>query len=280
MTDVVDALRLRWRRYWPDADVQAMADDVRTRAEAAIAAWGLRDATPLTGGHIALVLASGDVVLKVHPRGHPDDVHLAAEAAALTAWRRSGAAADLLDIRDDGFTLLLERLRPGTPLDAVDLTWQQRLDVLGELAGRLHAASGPAPASVPHIGGGYSRDWRRLLGPSPLLEPADDDVVLHADLHGANAVRHGSRWRVIDPHAVRGDRHADVWALIDPLAPAPPEAATARAWVERYAAAANLDPDRAAEWVHLRARAEALAGADGDHAWATRLKRWAELLES
>lgn len=53
------------------------------------------------------------------------------------------------------------------------------------------------------------------------------DVLLHPDLHGANALRHGAGWRVIDPHAVRGDRQADVWVLIDPLAPVPPDSRTA-----------------------------------------------------
>ena len=84
----------------------------------------------------------------------------------------------------------------------------------------------PSCADWTPFGGGYARAWRRVLGDSPLLDPADDDVLLHADLHGANALRHGAGWRVIDPHAVRGDRHADVWALIDPLAPAPPDART------------------------------------------------------
>lgn len=138
----------------------------------------------------------------------------------------------------------------------------------------------PSCADWTPFGGGYARAWRRVLGDSPLLDPADDDVLLHADLHGANALRHGAGWRVIDPHAVRGDRHADVWALIDPLAPAPPDARTAWSWVERYAAAANLDAGRAAAWVRLRARGEALNGADDDAAWAARLGRMAELLRT
>jgi streptomycin 6-kinase len=256
-----------------------MARDVVARAEAAVEAWGLRRAEILPGGNVALLLATDDVVVKVHPRGHPDDEQLASEGAALALWAPTGAVPRLDGRRDDGFTLLMERLVPGTPLDATGVAWEERLEVLGALAGRLHAA-GAAPASIPHIGGTYARDWRRTVGDSPLLEPRDDDVLLHADLHGGNALRHGSAWRAIDPHAVRGDRHADVWALIDPLAPEPPDERTARSWVERYAAAAGLDPDRAAAWVRLRARGEALNGADGDAAWRARLSRMADLLRA
>ena len=254
-----------------------MARDVVTRAEAAVEAWGLRRPTPLPGGHVALLLAAGDVVLKIHPRGHADDEQLAAEGTALESWAPTGAVPRLDGRRDGGFTLLMERLVPGTPLDAPVVVWEERLEVLGALAGRLHAAGAP-PGSIPHIGGAYARDWRRRLGDSPLLVPHDDDVLLHADLHGGNALRHGSAWRVIDPHAVRGDRHADVWALIDPLAPEPPDGRTAWTWVERYAAAAGLDAERAAAWARLRARAEALNGAEGDAAWRARLGRMADLL--
>ncbi len=273
------ALKRRWASYWPGADVDAMGRDVAVRAEAAAKAWGLRGPTPLTGGHVALVLATDDVVLKVHPRGHADDEHLVAERAALASWAPTGVVPRLVGWRDGGFTLLMERLVPGTPLDASEVTWEERLEVVGALIRRLHDSS-PPPTSIPHIGGAYARAWRRVLGDSSLLEPAGDDVLLHADLHGGNVLRHGSAWRVIDPHAVRGDRHADVWALIDPLAPAAPNERTAWSWVERYADAANLDAGRAAEWTSLRARGEALNGADGDAAWEARLRRTADLLSA
>lgn len=277
---VVDGLKRQWAQYWPDVNIDRMALDVDARAAAAVEAWDLRRVRPLAGGNVALVLATDDVVLKVHPRGHADDQQLAAEGTALSAWAHTGAATELRGHRDDGFTLLLERLAPGTALDATDVSWEERLDVLGTLVGRLHSASEPVPSSIPHLGGDYARAWRRVLGDSPLLDPADDDVLLHADLHGANALSHGAGWRVIDPHAVRGDRHADVWALIDPLAPVAPDSRTAWSWVERYAAAADLDTGRAAAWARLRARGEALNGADGDTAWAARLARTAELLRA
>lgn len=318
----LDVLRRRWAGFWPAADADALAADVRARLDAAVAAWGLDRLEVLPGGHVALVLASERpalgaaaaeareaVVLKLNPRDHPDAGDLASEGAALAFWTPTGAVPRLLGSRDDGFTLLLERLRPGTTLDDAGLSWERRLEETGALAARLHAA-GPAPAapaaspsaaaqplaSFPHVGDGYARGWREALAHDPaalaeleaLLTPRADDVLLHADLHGGNALDGGDGWRAIDPHAVRGDRHADVWALIDPLAPPLPDdpaeaRARARADVATYAGAAGLDPARAAAWARLRARAEALAidaagsAADpDDRAWAGRLHRFAD----
>jgi len=291
-------LRRRWAGFWPAADVDALVADVRTRLSAALDAWSLPAPAVLPGGHVALVLAAGDAVLKLNPRDHPDAAELAGEGAALAFWAPTGAVPRLLASRDDGFTLLLERLRPGTPLDDAGLPWERRLRATGALAARLHAAGAP-PRSLPHISADYARGWREALASAPeelaeleaLLAPRADDVLLHADLHGGNALAAADGgWRAIDPHGVRGDRHADVWALIDPLAPPLPDApgaaaATARAALETYAAAARLEPGRAAAWARLRARAEALAiDADGDdaepedRAWARRLHRFADAL--
>ena len=122
-----------------------------------------------------------------------------------------------------------------------------------------------------------------------LLASSDREVLLHADLHGGNALEHHGSWLAIDPHAVRGDPHADVWALIDPLAPALPAGAAAgpTAWraVEIYAAAANLEPARAARWARVRAIAEATSIAGSatatadEHEWAERASRFAAALE-
>jgi len=294
------ALARRWRTYWPRDDAAAMAADVRARAAAAIAAWSLDDVRVIPGGEVALVLAARravrPVVVKAHPRGHPETAALAGEGEALAFWRPTGAVPALEGRRDGGLTLLLERVVPGTPLDETGASWDERLDVLGALVARLHAA-GPPPTPFPHIGG-YDPAWRTALAGDAaehallgdLLRPGARDVLLHADLHGANALRDaGGGWRAIDPHAVIGDRHADVWALIDPLAPALPAdpdaaRATALAWLERYAAAAGMDPGRAAAWVRVRARREARgieaqAAPDPDElAWRERLHRMADAL--
>ena len=114
------------------------------------------------------------------------------------------------------------------------------------------------------------------MEPRPARAAHDDDVLLHADLHGGNVLRDGGGWKVVDPHAARGDRHADVWALLDPLVPAVPDDATALRWVAIYAEAADLDPERARAWVHVRAAGEAGDVEPDDPDWAARLRRMAE----
>jgi streptomycin 6-kinase len=295
----LESLRRRWRDYWRDADVDAMAAEVEERFERALEAWRLAEVNPLPSGQVALVCAARRadraVVLKLNPGGHPEERQLAGEAAALRFWAASGTVPELLGARDGDLTILMERLEPGVELDAVGADWGERLTTLARLVARLHAA-GPAPGSFEHLGA-YVDDWRRALAPESrlrarldeLVTPSADDVLLHSDLHGGNALRHGGAWKVIDPKALRGDRHADVWALIDPLAPALPDepaaaARTARRWLARYADAAGLDAGRAAEWTVLRARAEALMHEAEPYlepeqrAWAGRLHRMADAL--
>jgi streptomycin 6-kinase len=268
-------------------DVRELATDVRARFEAAIAAWRLADLQPVGGGAIAVVCAAtraGEpVVLKVNPRGHRDDRQLAGEGLALRFWSPSGAAPRLLDTREDGLTLLMERLTPGTALDETGLTWDERLPVLGHLAARLHACAPPPGGCISMHD--FVADWRATLAADPALlaeleelaAPADDDVLIHADLHGGNALLHGSEWKAIDPKGVRGDRHADVWALLDPdVPPLPPGPGAAWRRVEAYAAAAGLDPQRAGAWTRVRALAE--ASWIKDPAWAARLRALADAL--
>jgi len=294
LADELGRLAGRWATWWPGVDTRAMAADVRDRLEQATDAWELGEVTPFGAGEVALVCsalrATAPVVVKVTPRGHPDDAWLRAESEALAFWAPTGAVPRLLGVRDGAATLLMERLRPGTTLDEAALPFAEHLLVLGRLAAQLHG-SGPPPDSIPHIAG-YAHDWRRALAGEPALlaeldelcAPAPSDVLIHADLHGANALRHGEEWLAIDPHAVRADRNADVWALLDPLVPEVAGRDQAREWVGRYAAAARLDPDRAAAWARLRARAEALQidaqerPPDGDRAWAERLHRIADAL--
>ena len=303
----LERLAPRWAGYWPGLDLVSEAASVRRRLDAAVRAWGLDEVRVIAGGNVALVAAarrSGDdglvveTVVKVTPRGRMDTTMVAAEAEALERWRSTGAAVDLLDRRDGGGTVLLARLVPGTTLDASGVAGDERLQVLGTLAGRLHAVGRASDGGQTLEE--YATPWRRALsGDAAAVDELDalvrpsadgaDDVMLHGDLHGGNALLDGSAWRAIDPHGALGDRHADVWALIDPsvpLLPDDPGAArrTVRHRVAVYARAADLDADRVAAWARLRARAEALAidaaaspSAD-DVAWAVRLRSTADAL--
>jgi streptomycin 6-kinase len=216
------------------------------------------------------------VVLKVNPRGHRDEVQLAGEGDALAFWEPTGAVARLVGRRDDGLTLLMERLMPGTALDDTDRSFEERLEILGGLAAELHAHV-PARGSFISMSD-FLADGRAAVADRPelieeldrLVQPSDDDVLIHADLHGGNVLRHGHRWTVIDPKGVRGDRHADIWALIEPDAPALPKPGAAWARVTRYAEAAGMDAQRAAAWTRMRAYLESAQLTDA--AWAARLR--------
>ncbi|HEY1273844.1 MAG TPA: aminoglycoside phosphotransferase family protein [Thermoleophilaceae bacterium] len=266
----LERLAGQWAGYWRTADAAALARDVRGRLEEAVRAWDLELLHTFDGNAVAVVCAARQAgraaVLKVSPRGHSDDVQMAGEGRALEFWRSTGAVVKLLDSRDGGFTLLLERLEPGTKLSESGLSPPERLDVLGRLARRLHAAGEP-PDSFPHLG--EFVPWRRFLAPSDaaeldgLLAPRDDDVLIHLDLHEWNVLAAGEEWKVIDPKGLRADRHAENWALLDDdlLAGLPRDrtaaSEVAAAWVRRYSRAAGLDPERVRRWTRLRALAEA-----------------------
>lgn len=285
----------RWRQFWPRADVPRMMLDVAARATAAMVAWNLEEVKALGGGEVALVCGARQegrgVVLKLQPRGHGEEGSLAGEAVALAVWSGSGASVPLLGSRDAGLTLLLERLQPGRPLDALGMGGEERLRTLGAMVARLHARTPSSPVAVIGLAE-YCRPWRDGLAGDPtalaeldaLLAGSEDEVLLHGDLHGGNALEHRDRWVAIDPHAVGGDRHADIWALIDPLSPvlqASREGVTAA--VATYAGAANLDPVRVARWARMRATAEAallerIERPSADlRAWAAGLRRFAAL---
>jgi streptomycin 6-kinase len=286
----------RWRRFWPEANHGLMVVDVAARARAAMVAWGLEDVRPLGGGEIALVCGATwegkPVVLKVQPRGHAEEGSLAAEAVALAVWSGSGEAVSLLSSRDAGLTLLLARLDPGRPLDASEVDAEARLRILGSLAARLHAASPPGRVPVAALAD-YCAPWRDGLADDPttlaeldaLLADVENEVLLHGDLHGGNALDHGGGWVAIDPHAVWGDRHAEIWALIDPLSPfLDADRGEALDAIRVYATAARLDPHRAHRWARTRAAAEAAliarahAPSVEERAWGARLRSFADAL--
>ena len=251
-----------WRGYWAASDPEAIAADIEARLAAAVEAWRLSEVAPIGEGNVALVCsatrAGESVVLKVNPRRHPEEGLIAAAAVALEFWLPTGTAVRLLDERDARMTLLLERVAPGDSLDDSERPWEEKLEILGHLVARLHAA-GSAPRSIPALAD-YAALWRQYLDDPGLTGELDalvadgaEGVLLHGDLHPGNALRAAEGWTAIDPTAIRGDRHADVWALICPQAPVD---GRFRERVERYSDAAGLDPERAVAWARVRAAAE------------------------
>jgi streptomycin 6-kinase len=216
--------------------------------------------------------------VKVLPRLHPEAALLSGEGEALAHWRGTGAAVPLIDRRDEGMTLLLERLVPASPLE--DLPYDEQLGIAGELVARLHGA-GAAPDRLPPIDD-YVEPYRtvpdaRLQAElEALITEPPPAVAAHADLHGGNVLRHGDRWVAIDPKGVAGDPHLDVWLLVCPQAPPLPHtgaSAELRRRIAVYCDAAGLDADRAARWVRVVAGSEAVLSADSAFSeWPRRLR--------
>jgi len=113
------------------------------RLRACIRRWRLQAGDQLAGGFRSevtrCVAADGtEVIVKLAATRE----HARAEAAALTAWARTGAAARLIDADFDHNALLLEQIRPGTHLPEND---PGAIGVAAGLLGALHRA--PLPAS-------------------------------------------------------------------------------------------------------------------------------------
>jgi streptomycin 6-kinase len=239
-----------------------MGGDIERRLTSAIKAWGLSEVEPVGEGNVALVCwarrADMPVMLKLNPRGHPEERLIAAQAHALEFWEPTGPTVRVLDTGDGNMTLLLERIEPGVALDDEDRPWEEKLEILGGLVARLHDA-GPPPPAIPTLAD-YAVFWHEHLDDPGLGREldaliADDtgDALLHGDLHPGNALRGASEWTVIDPTAIRGDPHADIWLLVCPQAPLD---GRLRDHAEVYAAAAGLDSERAIAWATVRAAAE------------------------
>ena len=263
-----------WPRRWPGCDPRAAAAEVTRRLAAALAAHQLADPRPLDGGVAGLIVSAdspyGPVVVKLSPRV-PGSESLTCEARALAFWQPTDAVAPLRAVRDDGYTLVLDRLKPGIDLHSARRPTARMLQTLGELARRLHDAGAPPS--------GFSRlrdtpaaaAWRAHLEPDPglraeldrLLTSTQEDRLVHGDLHARNALQHQNRYLLIGPHPVVADRHAEIQPLLEASLAmredVSDDAALARGWVAAYAQAAGLDEARTGAWTRVRARAEALA---------------------
>ena len=269
---IPDHVRANWRDWWPD-EADAIATAMPGRLAAALAAWQLRDPVALGEGEVALVFAvlgadGHEAVLKLNPAAARDP-ELADEHRALALWAGAGAAPRVYGTRDEGRTLLLERIRPGAHLPAGPADAERILEVLGTLARRLHV---PVPAGTfgSLAASANARSWRDSLADprdrdelADLLSPVGDERLLHLDLHRLNALSTGGGWVAIDPKPLAGDPCAEVFGFLDgpPLTSLPAAEPAARVHVTRliavYATAAGLDPVRVGRWLRIRTLAYA-----------------------
>jgi streptomycin 6-kinase len=244
---------------------------VLARCGEAARAWGLERFQPLAGGAVALVLGtrapSGEAVLKLSPRS--PGARCSLEGEALTLWAELDVAPRVLGMRDEGATLLLERVRPGDSLGERGAGADEVVETIGRLCARIHlGADQTGDAGFPTLAD-HARDdgWiesldgtREQTELTELLTPGAGDCLLHVDLHALNVLRSPRGWLAIDPKPCLGDPCAEVYGFLDgaPLTELPRDRAAARgrlqAHLARYGRASGEDPERLAAWLRTRAQ--------------------------
>jgi streptomycin 6-kinase len=183
---------------------------------------------------------------------------------ALRWWDRRGMVG-LLEADSDRGAMLLERL--GSPLSEAPLA--EAIGILGGLMRRLAVPADPTSLSTAEIASGRAaeleRDWERLGRPFDVawlreadqiggrLATTENDLAVNGDFH-ADQVLRGVRepWLVVDPVLYRGDIELDLarilWSSIDAMN-------TDDELLDHFAtlvATAELDRDRARDWVVFR----------------------------
>lgn len=210
------------------------AVDIATRLRRCAGRWGLEVGDRLAGGFRSEVFActrdGADVVLKLTVT--PEEAR--SEAAALHAWRHTGAAVRLIDTDVECDALLLARIRPGTPLSRSDTV---AVDLAADLLMWLHSVE-PGPFEFPTLAALYptlerqSRDdvayERRTRGEPTraaeglarldaaraaalrLCADAPRTVLLHGDFLLKNLLPNGTGFLAIDPIPRLGDPASDI----------------------------------------------------------------------
>jgi streptomycin 6-kinase len=265
-------------------DVYPSADEWAAAAQELVGTmlqrWDLRPGDPFSGGAsgVALAVTQSDgspAVLKVafpHPEG-------TWEAVGLQSLTLCAPAV----LRQDPWTwsLLLERVEPGTPLQVAPVPSLEAL----EIGGRLHLTMAAAPPDgIPRLGGAMQNfatqalarldaqlPWLQQHGaadlvPSALAElarlAADDagNSLLHGDFNPGNILDAGNgRWMTVDPKPLVGDRAFDLWPLISQIgspfnsADGSPDTSGLERQLVVAATAAETDVERTARWAYARA---------------------------
>jgi streptomycin 6-kinase len=282
-----------WRRWWP-GEQEAIAGDVVDRLAAAIDAWQLARPRVIAGGEVAFVLAaeapSGPVVLKLNPRATGEGAEeVRDEARGLVAWAAAGAAVPAVrGVRDDAYTILLERIEPGTTLMQFSDDPLRTMTELGGLARSLRQADLDPVGFTRLPDSELLQGWRARFAGSreateleTLVSDGTPQRLLHLDLHNKNALRHGQGFVAIDPKPLLGDPHAETFGLLRS-----PRPLTGRGRRDRdlvfamlRAYAQGLDVERLAAWTRLRALAVHGWAMTFEPGWAAEMARLAEALD-
>jgi streptomycin 6-kinase len=244
--------------------------DIASRLGACKRRWDLKGGRRLGGGFrcevFACSAAGGEqVVVKLTPT--PGEARL--EAAALTWWAHTEAAVRLIDADVSHGALLLERIRPGTPLPGGDDPVSA--EVAAGLLARLHLAA-PGELTFPALEDIYVRlesqarddaDFEQRTSGDPargaaglerlemaraaamkLCATTERTVLLHGDLLDKNLLRSSAGYVAIDPIPRIGDPCADAGFF----AACHPPATTILQRAGAVAEHLGLDRQRALRW--------------------------------
>jgi streptomycin 6-kinase len=259
-------------RIWHGAEADRWLAGLPERVAGLTARWRLSVGEPFADGGavswVAPVRTQGgdEAVLKVFMV----DVENELEGDALQHYDGAGAVRALA--AEPG-ALLLERLRPGTPLWDVtddDRACAVAMDVLRRLwrppaAGhRFRILAATAMQWADDVAQGWEaagRSFERSLveearAVADELGPTQgEQVVLHQDLHGANILRAGREpWLAIDPKPLVGEREFDLASLIRDRR-WQIEQRTVRRRLDLLSGELGLDRDRMRRWALLHALA-------------------------
>jgi streptomycin 6-kinase len=248
---------------------QRNASDLECRRSACAKGWQLILGAGLAGGYRSHIwectTARGvGAVLKLTVTVEEAEL----EARALQRWLGTGATVELLDVDLENGALLLERLRPATPLPGGDEPGA--LEVVVDLLARLHSV-GPQTGFptlgelYPHLArhsvedNRYEREARaepaRAAGALDLLDVAaraardlwatsTAAILLHGDFLDKNVLRNADRYVAVDPIPRLGDPESEIGFFACDHPPVTGIFARAHAIAERLGA----DPDRARRW--------------------------------
>ena len=243
---------------WNTGAPWGITDRVRHRLEATArevaADWGLVLGPQFPMAKYSFAAPAGDdAVLKIPP---VEDDLADHEADALRFWGGDGAVR-LLRHDPERRALLIERARPGT--DASAVPEEEAIAAAISVGLRLWREP-PADHPFRSIRGWVDRwlppdDTHELVPLARRTFAAMDiatRVVVHADFHHFNLLRHGERWVVIDPKPAIGEPEFDIPPFLwNPFGGAPSTRARTESRIRAFADA-GLDGDKIRAWAIVR----------------------------